>query len=119
MFQECEIPLSDLFDSSDNNLNNPLLLKLNKKRIRSKSGKTYQIIRYDKDLLSFDLHLKLGFFRSLVLDLDDKKVVAMAPVKSLTYDSDSFKTIDFSDIQIQEFVEGTMINMFWDNSKND
>lgn len=119
MFVDCELPLSELFNSSEKQPKNPLLLKLNKKRVRSKAGKTYQIIRYDKDLLSYDLYLKLGFFRSLVLDLDDKKVVAMAPPKSLRLDDSNFKQIDFKDLQIQQFVEGTMINMFWDNKKDD
>ena len=113
------IPLSALLNTSEENSNeNPLLLKLNKKRVRSKTGTTYQIIRYDKDFLSNDLYLDLGIFRSLILNLDTKKVAVMAPPKSLQLENKSFTDLEFKDIQIQEFVEGTMINVFWDDSNN-
>lgn len=113
------LPLSALLNTSEENSDEfPLLLKLNKKRVRSKAGTTYQIIRYDKDFLSFDLYLDLGMYRSIILNLDTKKVVAMAPPKSLQLENQTFKGIDFKDIQIQEFVEGTMINVFWDSSNN-
>jgi len=113
------LPLSALLNTSEENSDEfPLLLKLNKKRVRSKAGTTYQIIRYDKDFLSFDLYLDLGMYRSIILNLDTKKVVAMAPPKSLQLENQTFKGIDFKDIQIQEFVEGTMINVFWDDSNN-
>ena len=113
------LPLSALLNTSEENSDEfPLLLKLNKKRVRSKAGTTYQIIRYDKDFLSFDLYLDLGMYRSIILNLDTKKVVAMAPPKSLQLENQTFKGIDFKDIQVQEFVEGTMINVFWDDSNN-
>ena len=112
-------PLSALLNTSEENSDEfPVLLKLNKKRVRSKCGTTYQIIRYDKDFLSFDLYLDLGMYRSIILNLDTKKVVAMAPPKSLQLENQTFKGIDFKDIQVQEFVEGTMINVFWDDSNN-
>ena len=39
------IPLSALLNTSEENSNDfPLLIKLNKKRVRSKAGTTYQII---------------------------------------------------------------------------
>ena len=113
------LPLSALLNTSHENSDEfPVLLKLNKKRVRSKAGTTYQIIRYDKDFLSFDLYLDLGMYRSIILNLDTKKVAAMAPPKSLHLENQTFKDIDFKDIQVQEFVEGTMINVFWDNSNN-
>ena len=113
------IPLSALLNTSEENSNDfPLLLKLNKKRVRSKAGTTYQIIRYDKDFLSNDLYLDLGIYRSLVLNLDTKKVSAMAPPKSLQLENKAFTELEFKDIQIEEFVEGTMINVFWDSSNN-
>jgi hypothetical protein len=45
-------------------------------------------------------------------------VAAIAPPKSLQLENQTFKGIDFKDIQVQEFVEGTMINVFWDDSNN-
>ena len=112
------IPKSELLSTSDEIPDGSKhLLKLNKKRVRSKSGVTYQIIRYDKDILNYSLYQDLGFFRSLILNLDDKSVCSVAPPKSLTRDQfiDQF---NFSEIQVQEFVEGTMINVFWENTSS-
>lgn len=113
------LPLSALLKTTDYNSDeNPLLLKLNKKRVRSKCGSTYQIIRYDKDFLSYDLYLDMGMYRSMILNLDTKNVVVMAPPKSLLLENNTFKELEFKDIQVQEFVEGTMINIFWDSLNN-
>ena len=42
----------------------------------------------------------------------------MAPPKSLQLENKAFTELEFKDIQIEEFVEGTMINVFWDSSNN-
>jgi len=90
---------------------------LNKKLMCSESGKSYQIIRYDKDLLNHSLYSELGFFRSIILNLCDKKVSCISPPKSLLLD-EFINKYRFEDVQVQEFVEGTMINVWWDESNN-
>lgn len=69
------------------------------------------IIRYNKEKLSPDLYSTVGLFRSVILD--DGKIVGYAPPKSILYTT----SIDDKDIRIEEFIEGTMINVFYTNSK--
>jgi len=92
---------------------------LNWKNININSmNENYKVVRYDKSLLSFDLILTYGLLRSVVLNKENK-VVSFAPPKSL--DSDTFikkypSTNSMNDLIAEEFVEGTMINIFWDST---
>jgi len=81
--------------------------------ITSNNG-NYKVIRYDKETLSIDLIQTFGLFRSLILN-EENKILSFAPPKS--FHSETFikkypnKT---NDLVAEEFVEGTMINVFWD-----
>ena len=77
---------------------------------------SYKVIRYDKHLLSCDLNSTYGLCRSVIIN-SNNKVVGFAPPKSIQ--SDTFiKSYSLNDINIvaEEFIEGTMINVFWDES---
>lgn len=92
---------------------NPSILKLNKTDSRTNNN-TYSVIRYDKNLLCIDLIPSFGICRSIVLN-SVNKIVSFAPPKS--YPADDFiKKYDekSDDIIAEEFVEGTMINVFFD-----
>ena len=89
-------------------------LKLNKVESRTKNGLSYKVITYDKNLLSNDLTGIYGFCRSIIIN-SDNKVVCFAPPKSVS----AYAFIDkypgnSKSIVAEEFVEGTMINVFWD-----
>ena len=89
--------------------NNKYLKVLNNKNC------DYKIVRYNKELLSFDLIENYGLFRSVVLN-NDNKVVSFAPPKAI--DADTFMkrhSISEPGLSIEEFVEGTMINVFCNN----
>tara|TARA_A100001015_G_scaffold321193_1_gene450694 strand:- start:2750 stop:3943 length:1194 start_codon:yes stop_codon:yes gene_type:complete len=75
-------------------------------------GKVY-IIKYDKTYLNINNIQSLGLFRSLILD-DNGNIICFSPPKSynLLLD-DTLKNKNFSDYEIQEYLEGTMINLFW------
>jgi hypothetical protein len=98
---------------------NQLLLGENIENIKSlsltKSG-NYGVVRYNKDILYVE-H-SYGVFRSIVID-SSNNVISFAPPKSLSTERfielNPLKT-DF--IVAEEFVEGTMINVFWDSSIN-
>ena len=84
----------------------------------TKSNENYKIIRYNKDILAADLNSSYGLLRSVIIN-SQGQVVGFAPPKSLP--ADQFLTQyciqtkpEF--IQAQEFVEGTMINVFYDTS---
>jgi hypothetical protein len=93
---------------------NKNILKLNKVECRTENNQKYKVIRYDKNMLSCDLANNYGLFRSVILN-SDNKVVSFAPPKSIP--SDQFIQAypeDYGNVEAQEFVEGTMINVFWD-----
>jgi hypothetical protein len=75
----------------------------------------YKIIRYDKNVLSIDLIPTYGLCRSIILN-DENKVLGFSPPKSIPCDHFIKKYPSKSDTIIaEEFIEGTMINVFWDD----
>ena len=92
---------------------NSNVLKLNKIVSRSNNS-NYKVIRYDKNLLCFDLIPSYGLIRSVILN-STNQVVGFAPPKSVN--ADNFiknYSEDNEFIRAEEFVEGTMINVFFD-----
>ena len=107
----------ELFEIENEN-DKGVLVKINKKRHRSKIGRTYQIIRYDKDIMCIDEYPTIGLYRSLICDLTGKKIVVFSPPKSIIIVNFSEKN-DFENVTVEEFVEGTMINLFWEENLDD
>lgn len=72
----------------------------------------YKIVRYNKEFL--DVDDSFGLFRSVVVN-EQNKVISFAPPKSFSIerftDLNPTKT---NNIVAEEFVEGTMMNVFWD-----
>ena len=94
------------------------LLKLNKMEIQNSLNYNnhYKVISYDKNLLSNDLIPRYGLSRSIILN-GLNQVVCYAPPKSLP--SDRFienYPLNETFMVAEEFVEGTMINVFWDQT---
>jgi hypothetical protein len=82
----------------------------------SKNNNKYRIVRYDKEFLSLDLISSVGLLRSVIID-SANHVVSFAPPKSFPYESFIKKYPENTeDIVAEEFVEGTMINVFWDKT---
>jgi hypothetical protein len=94
---------------------NSSILKLNKIECRTNNS-SYRVIRYDKNLLCLDLIPSYGLCRSVVLN-SDNKVVCFSPPKSIHTDDFIKKyTENSGSIEAEEFVEGTMINVFFDST---
>jgi hypothetical protein len=92
------------------------ILKLNKLECRTSNNASYRVIRYDKNFLSHDLVRSYGLCRSIIVN-SNNKVVGFAPPKSIS--SEDFITTyseNENGVIAEEFVEGTMINVFWDDS---
>ena len=104
-----------IINKGENSLN---ILKLNKVNCIStnlQDGSSYTVIRYDKDFLNVDLIETYGLCRSIILN-SDNNVVSFAPPKSIPSDKFIMKYSENKDnIIAQEFVEGTMINVFWND----
>ena len=80
----------------------------------TKSNEPYKIVRYNKELLSCDLYSSYGLLRSVVIN-SQNRIVSFAPPKSIPTDQFITKYSKKTDYIIaQEFVEGTMINVFFD-----
>ena len=108
-----QIPGFNALLHNDDNTNSSIL-KLNKVVCKSSNNQTYKVIRYDKNFLTCDLVNTYGLARSIVVN-SDNRVVSFSPPKSIP--SDDFIRNYFDnkeDIIAEEFVEGTMINVFWD-----
>ena len=89
----------------------------NLSKLSSKIGDfNYDIYRYNKSKLTEDNIQQLGLMRSLIIH--NNKIVSFSPPKSIS----SSKFIDsnkFNDIIIEEFIDGTMINLFHVPGLND
>jgi hypothetical protein len=110
-----DIPgFANFIKSVDNDSLN--ILKLNKVECRTSNGMSYKVIRYDKNFLSYDLVKSFGLCRSVIVN-NNNKVVGFAPPKSILCE-DFIKAYpeNSNGISAEEFVEGTMINVFWDDS---
>ncbi len=82
----------------------------------TKSNEQYKIARYRKELLAADLIPVYGLLRSVVINKENI-VVSFAPPKSMP--ADKFMELysqPTETIIAEEFVEGTMINVFFDPS---
>jgi hypothetical protein len=94
-------------------ISNSNILKLNKVECHSNNS-NYSVIRYDKNFLCHDLILSYGLCRSIIIN-QNNMVVGFAPPKSIPADIFIEKYIEpTSSIIAQEFIEGTMINVFFD-----
>ena len=106
---------NDLLKPDYNNTLNSNILKLNKIECRTNNSE-YKVIRYDKNFLCIDLIPSYGLARSIIVN-SANKVVGFAPPKS--YNAELFfnkYSENTTGIQAEEFVEGTMINVFFDTS---
>jgi hypothetical protein len=110
--------LKNLINNKDLNSesnSNSSIIKINKCQSRNvPNNETYKVLRYEKNNLTYDLISTYGLFRSVILN-SVNTVVSFAPPKSIPSDIFIKKYKKSDSIIAQEFVEGTMINVFWDN----
>ena len=97
-------------------VNNLEILKLNKIESRTSNNSSYKVVRYDKNFLSIDLIPTYGLCRSVIIN-SKNKVVGFAPPKSISSEQFIQKYNENTPgVVFEQFVEGTMINVFWDDS---
>lgn len=80
-----------------------------------KNNKIYNIFKYDRSKLSIDMINNIGIWRSVVYS--NNQINVFSPPKSENINIFSNKYIE-TDCIAQEFVEGTMINLFYDKDIN-
>jgi len=81
--------------------------------VQVSSFRDYKLVKYDRNRIASDNVATLGLWRSVIIR--NGKIVCVAPPKATSLSS-FMRTYSASDgkIQLEEFVEGTMINVFWD-----
>ena len=85
---------------------------LTTKRVTWKDN-AYMVVKYDKSKLTPDTIQSSGMFRSVVVSLNDNRIVSFAPPKSVSYQEFSRVPGDWQETRLEEFVEGTMMNLFY------
>lgn len=82
----------------------------------SNKGNQYKLIKYDKDILSRDYESSYGLCRSVISN-EDNKIVCYSPPKSIDRNVfvNKYPVLD-SNFIVEELVEGTMINMFYNKN---
>ena len=80
---------------------------------KTKNNQDYKLISYDSAYLNNDHILTYGIFRSVVLN-SVNDVVSFFPPKKMKFTDFHKRNPVFGDLDIQEFVEGISMNLFWD-----
>lgn len=85
----------------------------------TKSDAHYCISNYDKDYICFDENDVITQCRSVVYSHPEKTLLSYSPGSSIT--NDHFVQIvdgKWSDMHVDEFIDGTMVNLFYDYRHN-
>jgi hypothetical protein len=76
----------------------------------------YSLVQYNKAELSNENFDMIGLYRSVIIHTLSNRVVCVSPPKSVSTEwfMSTYSQLD-DDIWAEEFIEGTMINAFWDD----
>jgi len=84
--------------------------------ITTKNNENYKLIKYDKTILNNDLIEVYGLLRSVIINKNNK-IIGFSPIKSINSEIfiNNYSCFD-DNIIAEEFIEGTMINVFFDDA---
>lgn len=89
--------------------------------LMKKKHNDYMIVKYDKKTVLPHQYYQVGYMRSMIIDTKSKTLVCIAPSKSISLseiENECKKTTPPTPIHYEEFVDGVMINVFWEKDKN-
>jgi hypothetical protein len=90
---------------------------LNETHIKSKKFGNYDVMFYNKTKV-VEFNNTTRNIRSVVVDNNEKRIVSLSPSKSIDLDEFISNYSNFDDVIVEDFIEGTMINLFWDIYEN-
>jgi len=94
------------------------ILKLNKITCTTKNNESYTIVRYNSKFITEDVVGTIGLLKSVILN-DELNVIGYSPPKAYAYNTFlSLNPKKTEDIIAEEFVDGVMINVFWNPKLN-
>ena len=76
----------------------------------------YILMKYNKKALNIENEKTLGLFRSIITKND--QLVCFAPQKAINFNH-FIESNEFDDCDITEFIPGTMVNIFYDETSED
>lgn len=82
-----------------------------------KQNEIYHIIKYNKKYITSDNVDSYGLYRSVIVK--NNKILSFSPPKSVNIDKFKNNTNFNKNTLIEEFIEGTMINLFYDSDINE
>lgn len=101
---------SNLYDQIQN------ILKNNSKFLSVKNYKNKNLFNYNKEIIisqGYNIYSDIGICRSVITN-NENKILMISPGKSMKYNYFINKYPNINDIILEQFIEGTMINVFWD-----
>jgi|UniRef100_A0A6C0INR6 hypothetical protein len=80
--------------------------------------KNYKVLNYQNDKMNNAMYGTCGILKSLLFT-EGNKLLSFSPPKA--QNSENFVDMfpDLSKLQVEEFVDGTMINLFWDTAHDE
>lgn len=93
---------------TENNIQRKTVRFVNQESVK----RDYEILNY-----SMEDNQDVGLYRSVIIDPDTKELLSFAPPKSIELAAfqEKYNTIDDVKFQMNEIIEGTMINLFYDS----
>jgi hypothetical protein len=82
----------------------------------SSGGNAYRILNYDTSVVSDDDHNVIGAYRSVVVAPENSQILSFSPPKSTSLEY--FENMGGDNVTANETIEGTMINLFYDQRVN-
>lgn len=95
--------------------NNDKFLKITAKKY-TLDNNIYTIVKYNKSNLDKDDYNTLGLARSIIIN--NGKIICFSPPKSLDYNN-FIENNPCNECFAEDFIDGTMINLFYDENIND
>jgi len=80
------------------------------------NNRTYKILNYNKELITIDEDN--GKYRSVIVSDPDNKLLSISPPKSIPIDIFMEKYPTLENVYIDNIIEGTMINVWYDEQKS-
>ena len=82
------------------------------------STRDYKLVNYVPEKLTPNLTGTAGIMKSLIFT-SDNKLISFCPPKSHSCEMFAEMFTELSLLQVEEFVDGTMVNLFWDPSRDE
>ena len=92
------------------------ILKNDSKLLSVKNYKNKKLYNYNKEIIynkKYNIYSDIGICRSIITNLDNK-ILMVSPIKSMEYNIFIKDYPNIHDVIVEEFIEGTMMNIFWD-----